>query len=32
VGNLGGEGFVVHKQKVDFPHVVDEEFLEAVGE
>lgn len=32
VSNLGSEGFVVHEQKVDFPHVVDQEFLEAVGE
>jgi hypothetical protein len=32
VGNLGSEGFIVHEQKVDFPHVVDQEFLEAVGE
>jgi hypothetical protein len=31
VGNLGGKGFVVHQQKVNFPDVVDKELLETVG-
>ena len=30
VGNLGGKGFVMHQEKVDFPDVVDKEFLETV--
>lgn len=32
VGDLGSEAFVVHKEEVDFPHVVHEELLKAVGE
>jgi hypothetical protein len=30
VGDFGSEVFVVHQEKVDFPHIVDQEFLEAV--
>jgi len=30
VGNLGGKGFVMHQEKVDFPDIVDKEFLETV--
>lgn len=32
VRNLCRELFVVQQEKINFPHVVDEEFLEAVGE
>lgn len=32
VCNLGSEAFVVHEEKVDFPHIVHEELLEAVGQ
>ena len=32
VGDLGSEAFVVHEEKVNFPGVVDNEFLETVGE
>jgi hypothetical protein len=32
VGDLGSEGFVVHEEKVNFPDVVHQEFLETVGE
>ena len=32
VGDLGGEGLVVHQQKVELPNVADEELLEAVRE
>ena len=32
VGNLCREAFVVHEEKIDFPYVVDQELLKAVGE
>jgi len=32
VCNLSGVGFVVHKQELEFPNIVDKEFLETVGE
>jgi hypothetical protein len=32
VGDLGSEGLVVHQEDVEFPDVVDDELLEAVGE
>lgn len=32
VCDLCREAFVVHQEKVDFPHIADQEFLEAVGE
>ncbi len=31
VSDLCGEAFVVHEEKVYFPNVVDNEFLEAAG-
>jgi hypothetical protein len=31
VCNLCCEAFVVHEEKVDFPHIVDQEFFKAVG-
>jgi hypothetical protein len=31
VGDFGRETFVMHKKKVNFTNVVDEEFLQAVG-
>ena len=32
VSNLGCEALVVHKEKVDFPDVIDQELLQAVRE
>lgn len=32
VGDFGGEAFVVHQEKVNFPNVADQELLEAVRE
>ena len=32
VRNLGREAFVVHQQKVNFPHIADKELLEPVRE
>ena len=31
VCNLGRVAFVVHEQKLEFPDIADEEFLQAVG-
>lgn len=31
MGDFGRETFVMHKKKVNFPNVVDEKFLQAVG-
>ena len=30
--DLRGKGFVVHEEKSDFPYVVDQELLKAIGE
>lgn len=30
VSNLGGVAFIVQEEKVDFPHVADQELLETV--
>ena len=30
--NFGGEAFVVHEEKVNFPDVTDQELLQAIGE
>ena len=32
VRDLRRKAFVVHQEKVNFPDIVDEEFLQAVGE
>ena len=32
VRDFGSEGLVVHKEKINFPDVVHQEFLEAIGE
>ncbi len=32
VRNFGCESFVVHEKEVEFPHVVDKEFFQAIGE
>ena len=30
--DFGSEGLVEHKEKINFPDVVHQEFLEAIGE
>lgn len=32
VTNLSSEAFVVHEEKVDFPDIVYQKFLETIGE